>query len=81
MKISSAQIVYSEHDYDECFEYKDGSGRVPDGTAVGFLDYIFPHDKNPTKLILFTDVIYSPFDHDYWNNFELENDPDRLILP
>ena len=41
MKISSTQIVYSEHDYDECFEYKDGSGRVPDGTAVGFLDYIF----------------------------------------
>ena len=35
--IYSKNIVYSEHDYDECFEYKDGSGRVPDGLAVGYI--------------------------------------------
>jgi hypothetical protein len=36
IKIKSTDIVYSEHDYDECFEYVDGSGRVPDGTAIGY---------------------------------------------
>ena len=36
MQIKSSQIIYSEHDYDECFEYLDGSGRVPDGNAVGY---------------------------------------------
>ena len=37
MNIKSNQIVYSEHDYDECFEYTDGSGRVPEGNAVGIV--------------------------------------------
>ena len=36
MQIKSSQIIYSEHDYDECFEYKNGSGRVPDGCAIGY---------------------------------------------
>ena len=26
--ICSEDIVYSEHDVDECLEYRDGSGRV-----------------------------------------------------
>lgn len=81
MKIKSSNIIYSEHDIDECFEYKDGSGRVPDGLAVGYLDFSFPDDKKPSKLILFEDIIYSKYDHDYWENLELENDVDRLILP
>lgn len=34
MNINSDQIIYSEHDLDECFEYSDGSGRVSDGNAV-----------------------------------------------
>ena len=52
MKIKSSDIIYSEHNYDECFEYTDGSGRVPDGTAVGY-----EVDSNsPTRiLILFND--------------------------
>lgn len=81
MKIKSSNIIYSEHGIDECFEYKDGSGRVPDGLAVGYLDFLFPDDKKPSKLILFEDIIYSKYDHDYWENLELENDIDRLILP
>ena len=81
MEIKSSQIVYSEHDYDECFEFIDGRGRVPDGTAIGFLSFLFPNDLKPTKLVLFSDIQYSKYDHDYWNNLELENDVDRLILP
>ena len=38
----SDQIVYSEHGIDECFEYKDGRGRVPDGIAVGYLKSFEP---------------------------------------
>ena len=72
-------MVYSEHDYDECFEYKDGSGRVPDGLAVGYI-HVSPVMKQET-LFLFDDIKYSEYDHDYWNNLELENDVDRLILP
>lgn len=81
MKIKSDQIVYSEHGIDECFEYKDGSGRVEDGLAVGFLDYAFPNDLSPNKLVLFDDICYCNNDHTYWDNLELENDIDRLILP
>ena len=81
MKIKSDQIIYSEHDYDECFEYKDGSGRVPDGVAIGYLTKLFPDDIKESKLVLFEDVIYSTHDHKYWNNYELENDPDRLVIP
>jgi len=36
MNIESSQIVYSEHGEDECFEHKDGRGRVPEGCAVGY---------------------------------------------
>ena len=66
MQIKSSQIIYSEHDYDECFEYLDGSGRVPDA-------------DNPV-LILFEDVTYSKHDHKYWNNYELEQDVDRIVI-
>jgi len=78
MKIKSSDIIYSEHDYDECFEYTDGSGRVPDGTAVGY-----EVDSNsPTRiLILFNDITYSKYDHQYWDNYELENDVDRIVIP
>jgi len=72
MKIKSSQIVYSEHGYDECFEYKDGRGRVPDGDAVGY--------ETNNELILFDDIKYSKYDHDYWDNYELEHDIDRIIL-
>lgn len=78
MQIKSSQIIYSEHDYDECFEYKDGSGRVPDGNAVGY--QIESNAPNPV-LILFEDIAYSKHDHKYWNNYELEQDVDRIILP
>jgi len=79
MKILSKNIFYSEHDYDECFEYKDGSGRVPDGLAVGYI-YISPYMKQET-FFLFDDITYSKYDHQYWNNYELENDIDRIVIP
>lgn len=78
MQIKSSQIIYSEHDYDECFEYRDGSGRVPDGNAVGY--EIESNAPNPV-LILFEDITYSKHDHKYWDNYELEHDIDRVILP
>tara|TARA_B100000676_G_C17602826_1_gene592878 strand:- start:237 stop:464 length:228 start_codon:yes stop_codon:yes gene_type:complete len=75
MKIKSSQIIYSEHHYDECFEYADGSGRVPEGNAVGIVS------EDGKSLTLFSDIIYSKYDHNYWDNFELEQDDGRLILP
>ncbi len=75
MKIKSTQIIYSEHGYDECFEYVNGGGRVPDGVAVGFVT------EDGKNLTLFSDIVYSRYDHQYWDNLELENDTDRLILP
>ncbi len=81
LKINSDQIIYSEHGIDECFEYKDGRGRVPDGTAVGYLKVFEPSNGVIKDLFLFEDVKYSEFNHDYWDNLELENDVDRLILP
>lgn len=73
MKINSSQIVYSEHDYDECFEYKDNSGRVPDGNAIGY--------ESNNGLVLFEDIKYSKYNHDYWDNHELEHDIDRVVIP
>jgi hypothetical protein len=81
MQMKSSQIIYSEHDYDECFEYKDGSGRVPDGCAVGYEIQDDDLAGTFTKLVLFDDVAYSEHDHKYWNNYELEQDVDRIILP
>ena len=78
MNIKSTSIVYSEHDYDECFEYKDGSGRVPDGLAVG---YEVESNAPSRILILFDDITYSKHDHQYWDNYELENDVDRIVIP
>jgi len=77
--IFSKNIVYSEHDYDECFEYKDGSGRVPDGLAVGYI-HVSPVMKQET-FFLFDDITYSKYDHQYWDNYELENDVDRIVIP
>ena len=71
MEIKSTQIVYSEHEYDECFEYKNGTGRVPDGIAVGYEN---------EALILFGDIKYSEYDHQYWDNHELENDVERVVV-
>ena len=71
--IHSRDVVYSEHHTDECFEYKDGSGRVTEGDAVGIVI--------AGRLELFGDVIYSQANHEYWDNFELEMDVDRIILP
>ena len=81
MKINSSQIIYSEHGYDECFEYKDGSGRVPDGKAVGYeVDTSNGYNDNLcVKLILFNDVVYSKYNHQYWDNIELEKDEDRIV--
>lgn len=79
--ILSSEIVYSEHGYDECFEYKNGSGRVPDGTAIGYIktSYI-DENSNRETLFLFDDIKYSQYDHQYWDNLELENDIDRIVL-
>ena len=74
MNISSKQIVYSEHDYDECFEFSNGKGRVPNGDAVGFVS------EDGKSLTLFSDIVFSKYDHQYWDNLELENDINRVIL-
>jgi len=76
--LSSSDIVYSEHGYDECFEYKDGSGRVPDGIAVGYI-HVTPILKQET-FFLFNDIMYSKYNHKYWDNYELENDVDRVVI-
>lgn len=81
MKILSKNIIYSEHDYDECFEYKDGSGRVPDGIAIGYEQEDHDLAGSITKLFLFQDIQYSKYDHQYWDNYELENDVDRIVIP
>lgn len=78
-KILSDNIVYSEHDIDECFEYKDGRGRVPEGIAIGYI--IISNFSKQETFYLFKDIKYSEYDHIYWNNLELENDVGRLILP
>lgn len=72
--ILSINIVYSEHGLDECFEYADGSGRVPDGIAVGYVS------EGSNDLTVFSDIVFSKYDHQYWDNLELENDPDRIII-
>lgn len=79
--IYSTQIVYSEHDIDECFEYKDGRGRVPDGIAIGYLKTFEPTNGAIQDLFLFEDIKYSEYNHDYWNNYEIENDETRVIIP
>ncbi len=81
MQIKSSQIIYSDHGYDECFEYKNGQGRVPDGIAIGYEQEDDDLAGPSTTLILFEDIKYSKYDHDYWDNYELEHDPDRIILP
>ena len=73
--MKSYQIIYSEHGYDECFEYINGKGRVPDGVAVGFVS------EDGKDLTLFSDIVYSKYDHQYWDNYELEHDEDRIVLP
>ena len=78
MSLKSTQIVYSEHHYDECFEYNNDKGRVPEGEAIGYV--VTPHGEKE-KLILFDDIKYSTFDHDYWDNYELEHDVDRIVIP
>ena len=52
-QLKSSDIVYSEHGYDECFEYVDGSGRVPEGIAVG---HEIASNAPNRVLILFEDV-------------------------
>lgn len=82
MNIKSTDIVYSEHDIDECFEYKNGSGRVPDGNAIGYEKYSPIDGVNHRRtLFLFDDIKYSEYDHNYWNNLELELDEDRIFIP
>jgi len=76
--IKSSQIIYSEHGYDECFEYKNGFGRVLDGIAVGY--EVISNAPSPV-IILFDDITYSKYDHDYWDNYELEHDVDRMAIP
>lgn len=74
--MNSTQIVYSEHHYDECFEYQKG-GRVPDGVAIGYLE-----DENGHEVLyLFDDIKYSKYDHDYWDNHDLEHDVERIVIP
>ena len=77
MSLKSTQIIYSEHHYDECFEYKNGKGRVSEGDAVGYVEDAKGHEV----LYLFEDIKYSEYDHDYWDNYELEQDVDRIFIP
>tara|TARA_R100000008_G_C3525857_1_gene136533 strand:- start:312 stop:554 length:243 start_codon:yes stop_codon:yes gene_type:complete len=80
MSLKSTQIVYSEHHYDECFEYKNGKGRVPEGEAIGYMEkQLNSEDKD--VLVLFDDIKYSKYDHDHWDNYDLEHDSDRLFVP
>ena len=94
MSLKSTQIVYSEHYEDECFEYINGKGRVPEGEAIGYVVSLMHCNDEwvPTsieikgcdtseKLILFDDIKYSEYDHDYWDNYELEQDVDRIVIP
>ena len=81
MQIKSSQIIYSEHGYDECFEYIDGRGRVPEGVAIGYEQEDHDLAGPINSLVLFEDVKYSEYDHDYWDNYELEHDIDRIVLP
>lgn len=81
MRMKSSQIIYSEHGYDECFEYKDGAGRVPEGLAIGYENEDHDLAGPVTTLVLFDDIKYSKYDHDYWDNYELEYDVDRIVLP
>lgn len=81
MKISSKQIIYSEHGYDECFEYRNGFGRVPEGIAIGYEQEDHDLAGPITSLVIFQDIKYSEYSHEYWDNYELENDPDRIVLP
>ena len=74
--LKSEDIVYSEHGEDECYEYKNGTGRVPDGVAVGY-DTL---NQGVGTLALFDDVKYSAYDHDYWDYFELEHDIERVVV-
>jgi hypothetical protein len=77
MSLKSTQIVYSEHHYDECFEYINGEGRVREGEAIGYTIDL----DGKEKLVLFDDIKYSQYDHQYWDNYELEHDEDRLFVP
>ena len=81
MQIKSSQIIYSEHHYDECFEYKDGKGRVPEGLAVGYESEDHDLAGPITKLVIFEDIKYSKYSHDYWDNYELEQDEERVFIP
>jgi len=77
MSLKSTQIVYSEHHYDECFEHINGEGRVREGEAIGYTIDL----DGKEKLILFDDIKYSQYDHQYWDNYELEHDTERLVIP
>jgi len=77
MNINSSQIIYSEHGSDECFEFANGRGRVPEGDAVG---YEIESNAPNSVIILFNDIKYSECDHKYWDNLELENDINRVII-
>ena len=78
--LKSDQIIYSEHGEDECFEYTHGAGRVPDGIAVGYESEDHDLAGPITTLVLFKDIRYSQYDHQYWDNLELEKDSNRFII-
>ncbi len=86
--VVSSQLVYSEHDFDECFEYKDNEynaslhlqGRVPEGVAIGYLSQSSKNKGVKEELVLFDDIQYSECDHDYWDNYELEHDASRVVV-
>jgi hypothetical protein len=92
MNISSSQIIYSEHGEDECFEYRNGKGRVFDGGAIGYVasfievngEWISTSAKLEGEikesLILFDDIKYSEYDHKYWDDYELEYDQNRIVI-
>ena len=37
--------------------------------------------RQQETLFLFDDITYSKYDHQYWDNYELENDVDRIVIP
>ena len=76
--IFSKNIVYSEHDYDECLNIKM--------VVVVFLMALrlgisCKSVMEQETFFLFDDITYSKYDHQYWDNYELENDVDRIVIP
>lgn len=71
--MKSTDIIYAYHDDDEVqYEIRGQDGRVEDGSAVGYI--------KDGEQILFDDIQISEYDNQYWDNYELEFDDERIII-